>query len=270
MLILCGALATMFLLLNGPVIAVAYTNGQSPNEQILSSSTSTDNLSFVRQSMYTGSQFHISDDAGDGFTYQMNAYVNGGSSGCDCAFMWVLQGIVTISSSSGGTKGAFVTGQDIEDWDGSSTYFICSGTPSTPPNINNTDYLVYQQDTLNTTTAITRIVNVMDSSNNLLYAYHQTCNYDVAPVDYYNQVEGVIVGPADSHHTKFTPLNTASMFYGYIDLVSNYNHLSDSSKPTLTLETSNLYQKVAGTTSESYGIGYLYSVSMDENTTGAS
>jgi hypothetical protein len=96
-----------------------------------------------------------------------------------------------------------------------------------------------------------------------------TSNYPAgyAPVNFFDQVEGVIVGPYNSEHSTFTPLYT-SIFYTYIDLVSNYNKMSSAVPATQTGESSNLYQIVDNYYSGQYGSMYLYTVQSNENTKG--
>jgi hypothetical protein len=102
-----GSAAILFLLLNTPMIALA-TNAQSPNLQILSSNTSTDNLSWARESMFTDQSFHFTDDTGVNYTYQLNSLINGGTNSCDCTGTWWLQGIVNAAPTHSGTHGAFI------------------------------------------------------------------------------------------------------------------------------------------------------------------
>jgi hypothetical protein len=85
-------------------------------------------------------------------------------------------------------------------------------------------------------------------------------------VSYLTQDEGVIVGYGNLEHASFSPLNTY-LFYGYVDIVSNYNSMPCASKHIITLETSNLYQTNTGCISAAYsGNRYVYSASFDENT----
>jgi len=247
-------------------------NGQSPNLQILSSNTNTDNLSFVRQAEFTYQPFHFNDSSGDGYTYQVNALVNGAPLSCVtgtlCDYLYWAQGVVVTASSYGGTNGAFVKQVLIQEWDDGIPYDNCGQSVSgSEPNVNNTDYLVYQQDTLNTTSDVTELVHITDNNLNILYSYTQTCAwyYLYGPVYYYNEVEGVIVGPAGGYHTTFTP-HSSELFDGYIDLTSNYNDMSSSNTTAQTGESSNLYQTLASGYGETYGSGYLYTVQSDENT----
>lgn len=268
-----GAMAALFLLLNNPTIVVA-TNAQSPNRQITSTNTNTDNLSWARESMLTYEPFHFTTTSGSNYTYQLNMLVNGGSNSCDCIGTWWLQGIVNAVPTHSGTHGAFIAEGLIEEWRYIYDADFCRLFPSSPPNINFTNYVTLQEAILNTTSNVTYILSVSDNNANVLYHMSQTCSYTTGgtgygPVDYYNQVEGIIVGQGGGLHTKFTPLSS-TIFYGYFDLVSNYNDMSSSNMTSQAAESSNLYQSPYDYFSESYGTGYLYTVESDENTKTAS
>jgi hypothetical protein len=127
--------------------------------------------------------------------------------------------------------------------------------------------VVLQEAILNTTSKVTYILSVSDNNGNTLYYKTMTCPYGsgYGPVTYINQVEGIIVGPAGGYHTTFKPLSS-TIFFGYIDLVSNYNHLSSSNLTSQSGESSNLYQHVTSNYGETYGSGYLYTVQSTEVT----
>ena len=260
-----GGMLALFLILTSPV-AVLASDDQSPNQQITSTNTSTDNLSWVRMSMFTDSPFHFSS-TNNNFSYQMNTLLNGGTNSCYCSFTWWLQGVVEVTNSHSGTKGAFVGDAFNEIWNGVGDSNFCYLYPASPPNINTTDDVVLQQDTLNTTSKVTYHMSVAPSSGPDLYTGTQTCSYPTgySNVKYFTQEEGVIVGDWNGNHVTFKPLSS-TIFFGYIDMVSNYNDMSNSSLTSQTGESSNLYQTPYSAYGESYGSMYLYTVMSDENT----
>jgi hypothetical protein len=263
-----GGMLILFLLLTTPA-TVSASNGQNPNRQITSSNTSADNLSWVRMSMLANEPYHFSA-SNNNFSFQMNTLLNGGSNSCDCAFTWWLQGVVEVTNSHSGTKGAFVGDAFNEVWNGANDHNFCYFYPSSPPNINFTGYDVLQQTTLNTTSKITYHMSVATGGGSNLYTNTQTCLYPsgYGSVSYFTQEEGVIVGDWSGNHVTFKPLDSTIM-YGYIDMVSNHNSMSSSSLTIQTLESSNLYQDVTSHFGESYGSMYLYTVESNENTTAA-
>jgi hypothetical protein len=246
------------------------SDAQSPNVQILSSNTSNDFNSWERMSMLTDQPFHFTS-TNNLYSYQMNAILNGcayGSSSCT----WWLQGVVGVVSASGNE--ANLDYAKAEVWYGSNGPNFCWYYPGTTANLNQTGYDALQQINLLNSSAIQMHVSVANSGGTDIDTNTQTCTYASAfgssthgPVDFFSQVEGVIVGDVSAYHVTFKPLSS-TLFYGYIDLVSNYNHMSSSSQSTQTGESSNLYQ-ICGTGcpySESYGSMYLYTVQTDENT----
>jgi hypothetical protein len=268
-----GGMLALFLLLTSPA-AVFATNGQTPNQQILSSNASTDNLSWGRLSMISNEQFHFSSPD-DNYSYQLNFLINGGTYACGCAYPWFLQAVVPVTNNDSGTKGAYVGEGVNEIFDGANFPLFCYQYPSqvvgqSAENVNHTGYVVLEQDTLNTTSKVTYHMSVANGGGTDLWTYTQTCTYPNSyTVKYINQEEGVIVGGYSSAHASFSPLRS-TVFYGYIDLVSNYNDMSHASKPTNTGETSNLYQHPTEYLGEAYGSSmYLYTVQSDENTTSA-
>ena len=259
----------LFLVLTSPAAVFATSNDQNPNTQIFSSNTSTDNLSWVRFSLETNEPFHYSSTSNN-YSLQMNEFVNGATDSCEtstCSYTWWLQSITVVSNSYSGNKGAYGREEVSESWHGTGGSLFCYHFPSSPPNVNNTNYDVLMQDTLNTTSDMTDHMSVAPSGGSDLYTVTQTCAYPSghSSIDYFTQEEGVIGGGEGGGHASFTPLSS-TIFYGYIDMVSNYNHMSSSSAQIQTGETSNLYQDVTQTVSEAYGSMYLYSVMSNENT----
>ncbi len=204
----------------------------------------------------------------------MNEFVNGASSVCDppsgdCMYTWWLQSVTVVSNSYSGSKGAYVREEVSESWHGTTGSLFCYQFPSSPPNVNNSNYDVLMQDTLNTTSDMTNIMTVAPVGMGDLWSVKQTCAYPSGHTDisFYTDEEGVVGGGAGSGHASFSPLST-EIFYGYIDMVSNHNDLfNDSDAGIQTAETSNLYQETTQTVSETYGSSmYLYSVMFDDNT----
>jgi hypothetical protein len=124
------------------------------------------------------------------------------------------------------------------------------------------------QVTLKSSTQVSVSLTIVQPSGSALWSVSCTSNYPAGygPVNFFDQVEGVIVGPYNSEHSTFTPLYT-SIFYAYIDLVSNYNKMSSAVLGTQTGESSNLYQ-IVDNYCEQYGSMYLYTVQSNENTKG--
>lgn len=258
--------AIMFLMLSTSLTVVA-SDGQNPNRQIVSSNTSTDTSSWLRMSMITNQPFDYSS-SNNNFTFQMNTLLNGGTNSCYCSFTWWLQGVVQVENSYSGSAGAFVGDAFNEVWNGVGDQNFCYLFPSPVPNINQTGYATVQQTTLTSTSQITYELTVINANGVNVYSNSQTCNdpSGYSSIDYFTQEEGVIVGDCCGNHVSFTPLSS-TIFYGYIDMVSNYNLMSSSSQTTQTGESSNLYQDVTNYYGETYGSMYLYTVMSNENTT---
>jgi hypothetical protein len=261
-----GVALVFFLMLESP-IALA-TNGQSPNRQITNSNTSQDFTTWIRLSMTTATPFHFTSGTNE-YTLQLNGLTNGGSTGCYCGYTWWYQAVVEVKNSNGGTKGAWVTDGVSEIWNGFNGPLFCQVNTSPVPNINNTGYFVQSETFVKSTTTISYSITIVNNVGTVLFSKTQTCSYPngTGPINYFNQVEGAIVGGPNLDHATFKPLNT-NIFYGYIDLISAHNQMSTTVTGTQTGETSNLYQVVTSYYSESYGTGYLYTVQSNENTEG--
>lgn len=155
-----------------------------------------------------------------------------------------------------------------EAWKGFNGPLFCDLYPSPWPNINQSGYATVQQITLSSTTSNNFELTVINSNNQNVYSHSQSCSYPsgTGPIDYFAQEEGIVVGGAGGGHASFSPFSS-TIFYGYIDMVSNFNKMSSSSQTIQTGETSNLYQSVTQTVSQGYGSSmYLYSVMSDEIT----
>ncbi len=262
-----------FLLVLNPVIVFADADAQSPNQQILSSNTSNDTGSWDRFSIDTESGFKVN---GSAYTYQMNSILNGCTAGY-CSKTWWMQGIIGVDSGSLISKpaGYYVHDAHIELWDGSTDDgTFCDLTIPKFININNTVFNTNIQITNSTSGLKIEVATADENNSTVFYDVSKTCGLPsgFTSVNYFTQVEGVIVGcgaMACGTHEKFTPLST-EIFYAYIDLTSNYNDLSNSSKTTQTGESSNLYQEPINAYGTTYGSLYLYTVQSDEDTKTAS
>lgn len=261
---------TIALLSLGSIPVIASTE-QSPNTQIISSNKKDDSGSWDRFSIQTAHMFRAN---GSAYSDQLNSWVNGCTNICSGS-SW-LQGVIGIDKGSLIGKPA---GWYVHDFDAELQYgngyltTICKASGKSPSgyiNVNQTGFNVLIQ-LKNSSTGIIMAYSIEDLNNNTVYLEsNTTCTIPsgATGVDYFTQVEGVVVGCDSSscgQQESFKPLNT-DLFSGYIDLTSNYNLMSSSSKAIQSGENSNLYQENVGTVSTTYGSLYLYSVSSTENT----
>jgi hypothetical protein len=255
-----------------PAAAFATVNGQTPNQQVLSSNTSNDYGSWARIEETTYQSFHISSSdpncGADCFDMQVNSIANGAPYGCgtSCSYTWEIQGFADITHNNGGSIGAWVADAGLEVWNKLSGPLFCYLYPSTLPNINGSSHLVQEEFFLTSSTQVENALTA-DGAGGVNYSNHATCNYPSGnTVAYLTDVEGIVVGYAGGEHASFTPLSS-QLFSGYIDLISNYNHMSSSSKSEQSAETSNLYQTSISYSGSTYGTNmYIYTASFDENT----
>ena len=250
-----------------PTIA---STDQNPNTQITSSNKKDDSGAWDRFSFQTAHSFGAN---GSAYSDQLNSYVNGCTT--ECSRTWWLQGVIGIDKGSliGKPAGWYVHDFNAELAYGYNLPTICSVSGKSSSgyiNINQTGFNVLIQ-LKNSTSGIIMAYSIEDLNNNTVFLQsNTTCSIPsgATGVDYFTQVEGVIVGCGNSNcgqQESFKPLNT-ELFSGYIDLTSNYNKMSSSSRSIQSGENSNLYQENVGTVSTTYGSLYLYSVTSTENT----
>jgi hypothetical protein len=264
-----GILVLLSLMILVPAATHATNNDQTPNRQITTTNTLKDNGWWERWSVTTNTTFSIATHA---FTYQLNALTNGCGAYGNC--IWWTQAIVGIDAGSliGKTGGYWVHDAHLEPFGaGGDLLSYCSLTIPKFINIDNYDFNV-QIQVNNSTSGIKHQLTVSDLANSTtFYAISRTCtipNNFPGAIDWAFQVEGVIAGCGSQNcgtNISFSPLHK-NIFGGYIDLVSNFNVMSSSSKTTQTGEGSNLYQTVStgGYYSTTYGSMYLYTVVSSE------
>lgn len=198
---------------------------------------------------------------------QVNALADGGTLNCGsggCNYVWWVQGFADIGHNNGGSIGAWVEDAGIEVWNNLNGPLFCYLYPSPLPNINGTGDDVQEEFFLTDSTHVTNALTVTGSSS---YSNSMKCPLPNSwSYNYLNKVEGVIVGYGGGEHASFTPLQS-ELFYGYIDLISDYNKMSSVyPSTTQTGETSNLYQVVNSYFGETYNTQYLYTVMFNEDT----
>ncbi|MGI0091771.1 MAG: hypothetical protein ACREBS_08680 [Nitrososphaerales archaeon] len=250
------------------------TNNQTPNTQILNSNTSSDNGAWERFSVTTAyGSFSIGSSA---FTFQLNQEINncGFSSGCSKAY-WV-QAITGVDAGSliGKSGGYWAHDIHLEEFWGSTSATFCSLAPNNYINIDQNGYASVEQATIaNSGNSMTLELSVLDNTGTTVGFAQQTCSDPTSggtteSIQSFQQEEGVVAGCGTSAcgtDVTFSPSST-EIFNQYIDMISNYNSMSSSSKGTQTAEGSNLYQQVSSAYSETYGSMYLYTVQGDETT----
>lgn len=267
-------------------LQVMATNDQTPNWQILSSNTQTETGSpFDRFSVNTNNVFY-GDSSNNAFTYQMNAVVNDCTGfPTPCSGSYWMQGVVGIDNGSaiGKSGGNWVHDAHIElvwgpangncGYEGDCTP-TCQPTIPSLVNIDQTTYNVLEQITIDPSSAtspLTLEVAVADTgTNQVFYDVKQSCGTPsgATTVDYFTRLEGVIVGCCGNSVT-FTPSSTL-LFYDYIDMLSSYNHMSNSSQSTQTAEGSNLYQDPSSCYAFTDNGYYAYTIQADEYTNSVS
>ncbi len=244
------------------------SDGQCPSRQITSSNILTDYGSWARISLTVYQSFYFTTPSGV-FDFQINALVNGGTPGClyNCPYPWWLQGFTDFANSYTGAPGVWVSDSGIQEWHATNAVNICMLYPN-PPNINFSGYVIQNQFYLVSSSSAENTLTILYPNGHTYYSSNTTCSYPGSDLVYYmNQVEGVVVGALNSEHAKFLPLNSEIFKNGYIDMTSNYAHMSTST--TLdgqTAETSNLYQTGVTWSSGLYGSLYLTAISLTENT----
>jgi hypothetical protein len=207
----------------------------------------------------------------------MNTVLNNDQYGCGSCGTWWLQGVVYTQIANGAA-----TVSTAEEWVDSSTSGLCIAGSTfcsfcslgvIGQNINYTGYNVLQQTTLVSSSSLTYLVNVENNSGGSLWTSSATCSYPTGygPVNFFTQAEGVVVGEGGQAWASFSPLSSTIFSPTYLDLVSNYNDMTDCPNSvcpsgTQTGESSNLYQNTGQAYGESYGSMYLYTVISSEIT----
>jgi hypothetical protein len=275
-IVLAGGTLIMFLLISTSIAPTAIANGQNTNRQITSSNTNNDYNSWERFSMYTDQPFHFGSATG-AFDFQMNTRLNGcAQSQVSCT--WWMQGVVVVANHLvyPPSKGAFVIDGFTELWVGVSNGGNCDPTdncintcyvyPAT--NVNYTGYATVEQTKLLDAQHMQYILTIVNSNGVDIYQATQNCPAyptGYGPINFFSREEGAIVGDGAYINVNFSP-SGQTIFYGYIDLVSNYNKMTSACWGTQTGETSNLYQVTTSHFGETYGSMYLYTVMSNENT----
>jgi len=203
----------------------------------------------------------------DCWSIQANVLTDGGKYACksdpsSCAYTWAVQGIVQV------VDGSEVVDSTLQVCNAGNDYTAnCPIDLTTYPNIDAAGWVTQEEFFLTSSSQLKNSLTVEEPSGTVFYTDTVTCNVPAGSITYMDQMEGVIVGiGGSSPHASFSPLNS-EIFYGYIDLVSNYNKLSSQSNQNeISDETSNLYPTVTETVNEAYGSMYLYSVMWNQNT----
>lgn len=255
-------------------------DGQTPNVQILNSSTNSDPNSWVRLSMTTENTFTANDsdscNGGHncGYTLQLNTITNGCQYGGNgCSLPWWLQSVIFVYVSQiGKSSGEWAHDESLWQWNGGNAYEFCQQNFPTIEDLTQVEWSAVIQTEIYITCeshgcqySVSVGANILNPSGKVVSSAGGTCSYPAGDIDYFTQVEGAVVGPAGGYHATFQPLNTR-VFAGYIDLVSGFNSMSSQSKGTQTGESSDLFQQKYSTVNEPYDGMYLYSVLSYENT----
>ncbi|HKW04304.1 MAG TPA: hypothetical protein VJN71_03295 [Nitrososphaerales archaeon] len=264
-------------------LTVYAQDDQSPNWQVTSSNTQTEPGSpFDRFSIYTSTPFHGSNPY---FTYQMNSVVNGCTGfPIPCSGTYWMQGIIGLDAGSAISQpnGWYVHDAHIElVWGPANGNCGAEGNcasickPSIPQlvNINLSNYNAYDQINIDPTSSTPLTLSVIVSNQNtghVFYGVSASCQIPSGAtlVNYFTQLEGVIVGTDGTwSYQTFSPTHT-NLFFGYIDMLSSFNLMSNAKLTTQTAEGSNLYQVPAACYGTTYNGYHLYTVQSDENTYG--
>ncbi|GEM_PF-1674275 len=221
--------------------------------------------------METTHTFSTNGSLSSSYSYQLNIITNGcnlGSSGDQACPR--LQAIINPLNSG---YGPYWINDVFLSVYATGTYKTpCYYVPQTSANVNTVGYYALVELFLTSTSTFKLYYAAGDWNNGTVFQ-SQTISCTMPSgfnnIYQFTYVEGVLVGINRGQHITFTPYNT-HIFYGYIDLVSNYNLMTSVTQDTQTGESSNLYQKVLDAFGESYGSMYLYTVQSNEDTESSS